>query len=154
MEVGERRRVAATELGHDGALGQAGGLGRVVEVRRDGIATTDSSWATAPLLTIEEFQRGGGVRLSNGRLDVSVVAHGASVAAGQLAAACVLSGVDGGGELGDLVERLLADGVIDPASLAPVGDQAGLLEGLEVKRESRLCRADDLRELTDTTVAV
>ena len=127
---------------------------RVDEVRRDGIAATGASWATAPFLTIEDFQRGGGVGLSNVRLDVSAVAHGSSVAAGQLAAACVLSGVDGGGELGDLVERLLADGVIDPASLAPVGDQAGLLEGLEVKRESRLCRADDLRELTDTTVTV
>src|SRR3989454_6429382 len=75
-----------------------------------------------------------------------------SVTTGDGAAAGMLAGLHGLRVCRDLVQCLTLEAVEHPASLSPITDQPGVLQHLEMKRESRLGDAEHLLELADAAL--
>src|SRR5262245_33470664 len=84
-------------------------------------------------------------------LDVSVQKKG-SVAASydSQAVRARLDRRDGRLDLGD---RMRLERVIDPAPLAPITEESRILQGLQVERQARLTRLEDVGEITDALLA-
>ena len=59
----------------------------------------------------------------------------------------------GSDEVLDLLEDVRVQRVVHPAALPPVGDEAGILERLQVEREPRLARVERVRQVADALLA-
>src|SRR6266566_2677807 len=77
-----------------------------------------------------------------------------SLAAGGPATPGVPAGLHGTRKCGDRFERVGIEGVIHPASLAPVGHQLGVLQRLQVKREPGLRRVEHGLQLAHAAFSV
>jgi hypothetical protein len=78
----------------------------------------------------------------------------------QKKSAAAVLGASGAGWRGErldrraqLVEGVAVECVVDPAAVAAVGHEAGVLEGLEVMREQGLTEVEGGRELADAALA-
>src|SRR5207245_1295692 len=77
-----------------------------------------------------------------------------SLAAGRPATPGVPAGLHGARKCGDPFERVGVEGVIHPASLAPVGHQPGVLQRLQVNGEPALRRVEHVLQLAHAAFSV
>ena len=79
---------------------------------------------------------------------------GHSGASGDDSQAETLGYSDSPGEVLHLLKRLLVEGVVDPATLAAIGEQPHILERLEVKGKSGLAGLKHARKIADALLTV
>ena len=53
----------------------------------------------------------------------------------------------------DLFERIGVEFVMDPASVLPIPDNAGVLENAKMERQTRLCRVERIGELANAPLS-
>src|SRR5271157_5508486 len=157
VELSQRRRIAASQRGLQRVLGNLAGLGRIVEIGRDGIATTlyrggSATTAGAPGERRLCARWGGGTAAgvhAQCRLSVLFFDHFLNISAHRvllLAERNNLFGLDGfvaGATLGikkaeQLLQRLGVGGVPEESSVAADFHQVFVLELVEMVRERQL----------------
>src|SRR6266581_3115267 len=77
-----------------------------------------------------------------------------SITTREFTATGVFAGLHGLRVRRDLVERLSLEVVVHPPAIAPIRQQAGILQHLEVEREPGLCDTEHLLELAHTAFFV